>query len=142
MFNPIYMKDALLTIAFGEEDEGDFAKELKTVRFKPSSQVATWTGLTPDAVYQEASRSTWVADMGFAQDWDEPASLSRLLFDHEGETATFTFRPRSGGAGFEVEVIILPGDIGGDVSAFAEGGVSLPIQGRPTPIAAPEPEEP
>lgn len=126
-FSPIHMKDVDLTI-----DGNAYEGQVSSVTLTPSSSSATWKGLTPTAVYTYAGASTWVADLTYAQDIDEPTSLTRFLFDHEGDEVTMTFKPRgSTFSGMSANVILVAGALGGAVDAVAEASVSLPVQGRP-----------
>ena len=124
---PLYLKDAVLTIG-----AAGYEAEVSAAAFTPSTSVSTWKGLTPTAVFTETGAATWVADLTFGQDWDDPTSLGVYLFEHEGESVPVVFTPKNGGAGFTGTVIITPGAVGGAVDGFAESTVSLPMQGRPT----------
>lgn len=129
---PLFMKDAVLTI-----DSNNFQAEVSKVELTPSSSTSTWKGLTPAAVYTNTSAATWTAALTFAQDWDDPNSLSRFLFEHEGETFAAVFAPKAGGQAFTVNIVVTPGAIGGQVDAFSEGTVTLGVAGRPvyvTPV--------
>lgn len=126
MANPLYMKEALLSIA-----ATDYAAEVSSVVFTPSSSVATWKGLAPGAVHTAGGLATWTCDITLAQDYDTAASFANYLFDNEGEEVVLTFEPKAGGATVTATVIIAAGAIGGAVDAFAEATVSLGVQGKP-----------
>lgn len=128
---PIKMKDSVVSIA-GTDHGG----EASAVQMTPSTPVSTWKGLKPDAVHSSAGTTTWTCDMTIGVDWDDATSLSRYLFEHAGEKATLEFRPRTGGTGMSVEVILIPGAIGGSVDSDAEATVSLPATGQPTFLPA------
>ena len=127
---PLYLKDAVLTIA-----AADYQAEVSAVTFEPSTSTATWKGLTPEAVFTQTANATWVCTIVFGQDWDDPLSLGVYLFQNEGTQVTMTFEPAAGGAGFTADVVITPGAVGGAVDGFAESTVSLPVQGKPTYVA-------
>lgn len=131
---PIILRDCKLTITTST-DTYEFENHVSQVEFAPTSSVQTWKGLTPAAVFSAGTSSTWQATLAYAQDWETTGSLSRFLFDHEGEKLACHFEPKSSGAGWDANLIIAPGSIGGTVDAFATATVTLGVDGRPTPSA-------
>lgn len=128
---PLVLKD--VEASFGDDD---FRKHLDAVTLTPTSSQTTWSGLGRNT-HTDANTATWTCVMSGAQDWDSTQSLSRFLFDHEGETVDFTFRPRSGvGPSFMVQVVITPGAIGGSVNAYAPLSVTLGVNGKPLLVEA------
>lgn len=128
---PIVLRDVLLKIAVD-----DYEKHVSGVSIVPTTGSVTWNGLNPDAAFNFPTSTTWAAQLDYAQDWDTANSLSRYLFDHEGEKVTMLFEPVRGGLGWEVEVSIAPGSIGGQVNAVATATVTLGVNGRPVPVPA------
>lgn len=123
---PLVLKDVVAIIG-----TNDFRKHLSKVEFTPSSSSVNWTGLGGNT-HTDVSIATWQANLTYAQDWDSADSLSRYLYEEEGETVTMEFRPRSGvGPTFAVDVVITPGAIGGQVNSYAETSVALGCNGRP-----------
>jgi len=107
------------------------------VIFTPSSSSQTWTGLGQNT-HTDVSTATWTLGLRYAQDWASATSLSRYLFDNEGDTVSMTFRPKSGaGPSFTAQVVITPGAIGGDVNAYATASVTLGVNGKPQLVPAP-----
>lgn len=130
--NPLVMKDVEASIA-----DDDFRKALSKVELTPSSSAISWSGLGGNT-HTDGSTATWTANLTYVQDWDSPESFSRYLFEHEGETKTFEFAPRSGvGPTFAVDIVLTPGAIGGAVNAFAETSVALGCNGRPVLVDRP-----
>lgn len=126
---PFVLKDTLFQVA-----ADNYEAHCSQIEFAPSAQMQTWQGLTPSSQHTDVGMATWVGNLALAQDWETPNSLSRYLFDHEGETITAIFKPRSGvGISWTVQLIITPGAIGGTVNAFATSTVTLGVKGRPTP---------
>jgi hypothetical protein len=124
---PLYFKDAVLEI-----DGDDYAPAASTATLAPSVSTTTFYGLKPDAMFPESSVD-WTIELSFVQDWDSAASLSRYLWDNQGETVAAVLKPRSGdGPSFEVDIHIVPGSVGGDTRAYATATVSLPVKGVPT----------
>jgi hypothetical protein len=128
---PIVLRDVLLSIA-----ADDYEKHVSGVTITPTTGSVVWNGLSPDAAFNFPTSTTWALQLDYAQDWDTTNSLSRYLFDHEGEKVTMTFEPERGGTGWEVDVFIVPGAIGGQVNAVATASVTLGVVGRPTPVPA------
>lgn len=126
---PLVMKDVELIIGAGTDD---YRKHVAQVEMTPSSSAITWTGLGRNS-HTAANESSWTLVLRYVQDWDTTDSLSRYLYENEGETVPVEFRPRSGvGPSFEAEMVVIPGAIGGQVNSFAETSVTLGLNGRPT----------
>lgn len=129
---PFVLKDVLLTV-----ENDNYEAHVSQVQFDPSSSIQTWQGLTPASSHTDASIATWQGTLGYAQDWETPDSLSRYLYDHEGEEIDVVFKPRSGsGPSFAVTIVVTPGSIGGTVNAFATASVTVGCKGRPELIPA------
>lgn len=125
---PFSMKDCVVTIG-----TDSYEAAISTVQFVPTASTITFTAVSPGAVYTDVSPATWVCNLTFAQDWSDEDSLAYYLMDNEGETVEMTFKPtNTTGATITADVIITPGAIGGDVSAFAIASVSLGVVGKPT----------
>lgn len=125
---PIVLTDVLLTIG-----TDSYEKHVSQVEFVPSASQVNWKGMSPDAVFSFPTQATWQANISYAQDWVTANSLSRYLYDHEGEIKDAHFEPKAGGPGWDAQLLITPGAIGGTVDSVAVGTVSLGVQGRPTP---------
>jgi hypothetical protein len=119
---PLVMKDVTLII---DTDGDDYKQHVDGVTFTPSSSVTTWTGLGSNT-HTDSATATWTLDLSYVQDWETVDSLSAFLLEHEGETMTVQFHPKSGsGPSFTSDVTITPGAIGGTVNAFATTTTSL-----------------
>ena len=123
---PILMSDVELTLG-----ANDYEGSVSSVEFVPTSNIVNWKGLTPTASYSFPATPTWQCNLSFAQDWETTNSLSRYLYDHQGETIAASFAPKAGGSSFTADLIVVPGSIGGAVDSVAVGTVSLGVQGRP-----------
>lgn len=132
--NPLVLKDVLLTL--GAEDD-DYRKHVDQVTLTPTATSQSWTGLGRNS-HTDVSTATWSCTLNYAQDWETPDSLSRYLFEHEGETVPAVFAPRAaGGPSFLVDLVLTPGAIGGSVNAFATATVTLGCSGKPALVDAP-----
>lgn len=125
---PIILNDVLLSIA-----ADNYEAHVSEVSFAPSSSTVTWKGLTPSAVFNFGTTSTWTCTLAYAQDWSTTNSLSRYLFEHEGESVEMTFTPKAGSGAptWTATVIVAPGSIGGAVDTVATASVTLGVQGKP-----------
>lgn len=125
---PLYMKDVTLTIG-----TDSYEKHVSGVTLTPSYATATWKGLNPNSTFTNTSAAVWTLDLTYVQDWDTTNSLSKYLFANQGATKTITFKPNSANTPtVTVSVIIVAGSIGGQMDAYAESTVQLPVQGQPT----------
>lgn len=133
--DPLILKDVIMSL--GEGGVNEYQKHVSGVTFTPASSQITWQGLHPDASFTDTATATWTVVMNYVQDWETVDSLSRYLYEHEGETVPAVFRPRSGsGPTFEVNLVIVPGAIGGEVNTFGATSVTLGAQGRPELVEA------
>lgn len=124
---PFVLKDVLLSVA-----TDNYEAHVSQVQFDPSSSIQVWQGLTPTSVHTDVTTATWQAVLAYAQDWETPNSLSRYLYDHEGQEVPVVFKPRSGsGPSFSATLVITPGSIGGTFNSFATGSVTLGVKGKP-----------
>jgi hypothetical protein len=126
---PFVLKNATLKIA-----ADNYEKHVSSVEFVPTASAVNWKGLTPTAVFTSIGSATWVANLGYAQDWQTEDSLARYLFEHEGEAVAVEFYPEAGGNGFGATLVVTPGSIGGAVDTVAVATVTLGVQGRPVEI--------
>lgn len=127
---PLVLKDVIMEIG-----ADDFAKHVSSVAFVPSASTVTWQGMSPDASFSDVGLATWTLQLTYAQDWTAATSLSRYLFENEGDTVAVEFKPKSGvGPSFTANVTITPGQIGGAVNAVSEATVTL---GSDKPVLVP-----
>lgn len=124
--SPFVMKNAVLAIATDTYEKG-----VTSAVFTPSASVISIAAVAPGATYTDTPNATWTLDLTILQDWADPDSLVRHLFDAEGTTETWVLTPVAGGPTVTAEVTITPGQIGGDASAFATATVSLGVSGKP-----------
>lgn len=130
---PLVLKDMIMQI-----DVDTFEKAISAATFTPTASTTTWQGGTPDSTFTDVSIAAWSCALTYAQDWDNAASLSRYLFNNEGQRKPALFRPRNGqGASFTATLVLTPGAIGGTVGPnVQEGSVTLGCQGRPVLVPA------
>lgn len=97
---------------------------VSSVAFTPSSSAITYVGFN-GVNLTDVTTATWQVAITFSQDWETANSLSRLLFENEGETVEMTFEPKAGGPAFTADVVLTPGAIGGGVNTVGEATVTL-----------------
>jgi len=130
---PLVLKDVELIIG---DAAADYRKHVESVTFTPTAATITWTGLGLNT-HTDTSTASWTCALTYVQDWDTADSLSRFLYDNEGETVPVEFRPRAGsGPSFTGEIVVTPGAIGGAVNAFVTATVTLGMNGRPVLVPA------
>jgi hypothetical protein len=119
---PFVLKDMRVRI-----EEDNFEDHLSSVTFTPSASVVTWQGGTPESSHSDTTVATWTVAAESAQDWDNPKSFSRYLYDNAGKKKVMEFAPQSGvgKSTFTSEVSIQEGAIGGAVGAYATASVTM-----------------
>jgi hypothetical protein len=130
---PLILKNVDLLLGAGTPD--DFGAHVSGVTFTPTSASVTWTGLKGNT-YTDVSTATWVVGLDYVQDGESAASLSRYLYEHEGEHIPVSFTPLDGGPAFTGVVIVTPGAIGGQVNAASTASVQLGLESRPVLVPA------
>lgn len=123
---PFLMRDCLFQVA-----SDAYEKHVSAVEFMPASSVVNWKGLTPDAVFSFGTPATWTCNLSFAQDWSTAGSLSRYLFEHEGDEISVTFEPVADGPSVTATLIVAAGSIGGPVDSVAVSTVTLGCKAKP-----------
>lgn len=118
-FTPFIIADSVLTID-GDAYEG----QISGATWTPSASVVPWTAID-GTTYQFTTPATWVLDLGYAQDWNDAAALSRYLHENEGAAVTAVFEPVDGGPTVTATVTITPGAIGGEAATVAGSTVQL-----------------
>lgn len=132
---PFVLKD--VTLKLGTTDT--YEAHVSEVTFTPTSTTLTWQGMTPAASFSDVSNPSWGCQLSYAQDWKTPNSLSRYLYDHQGETVPCEFTTNPGAGVWGADLIITPGAVGGPVNAYAVATVQLGVSGEPVftpPVAA------
>lgn len=116
-----------------------YEKAVSSCKFVPTAPGAVeFRGGTPDAVYTDQAAATWAAQITAAQDFEDADSFVNFCLDHEGETATITFKPDAAGTfGLTADVTIVAPEVGGDVGTFPTTSLTFPCNAKPTRVAAP-----
>lgn len=94
--------------------------------------------LCPEGQFSEATERTWQLTITGVQDVESAESLQMFLLEHDGETATFLYYPKTDkagtpmGRGFTGTVTLAPPDNVGNAAsgAYATFTATLPLQGK------------
>lgn len=132
---PFVLKDA--TFQVGTDN---YESNVSTVKFTPSVTTVTWQPITPANPFQDSSAPVWSCEISYAQDWKTANSLSQYLLTNQGTQKVVVFKPQgvtTGSPIWTATLIIVPGDIGGDVSTVQVGTVTCGVVGVPVKTTAP-----
>jgi hypothetical protein len=117
-----------VTVQIGDDT---YEAACRTVRFVPTTAVVKWKGLTPSATFAFAGTPEWDVTVTFAQDIASAASLTKALHTGVGTKPVLVFEPVAGGPTVTATIVLIPGDIGGDIDTVPESSVTMPVQGQP-----------
>jgi hypothetical protein len=124
---PIHMLDASLLLP-----TDDYAASCSAITLTPTPG-PLWRGLKPASVHQ--GKAQWTLDLTFAQDHETADSLATTLLELEGTTIEgVTVIPDGDGTAYLVDVVVVPGAIGGQQNQWAAATVRLPVKGTPEPV--------
>lgn len=129
---PIVLNDMVVKIG-----ADDFAAAVSSAIITPAGSIVTWKGLKPTSVHSFPVAPTFTLDIEYAQDWAGTTSLSRYLWDHQGEVVPdVVLEPQSGvGTRWTFDMIVATGAVGGAVDTVGTATVALGISGKPVPSA-------
>lgn len=142
-FKPYFMKNVDLILGDEADTTPNFKCQVRSVKLNPDVSIQRVKTACPTGQYSDMDDPEWTAELGYLYGMDDGAGgpseiLADYLLAHMGETQTITFRPVAGGKGYQGQVKIVPGVIGGEYGSFSDQTVSLPMDGQPVPIAAVE----
>lgn len=139
---PFIMQNAVVNLGSTPDD---FAAAISQALLAPSSGVANFKGLKRGKTFTYPQAPTWTLTLAYAQDWHSDTSLSRWLFDHQGEVVDCVLDPDDaatsghGHTQWTMQVAIAPGSVGGNVDAVGTATVQLGVVGEPTPALVTNP---
>lgn len=108
-------------VAFGKQAT-DVSLVPAVVAGEGAVEVLTGQKISADETYD------WALNLGFIQDFNEPAGLVMHLRDNAGEVQTYSWTPNQDGADtFTGTCRIRPTTIGGAVATRLTGTVELPV---------------
>lgn len=132
---PFVLKDVVLTVG-----TDNYEAHVSSVKFTPQVQVVTWRGLTPSSAFSDTTAPVWQCTLSYVQDWKTPNSLAQYLMANAGQQKTVVFKPQGAATGapiFTATLILVPGEIGGDVNTVQVASVTCGVVGEPVKTAAP-----
>lgn len=127
---PLSFKVGTLSAAVaGSADTDDLTPQVSEIRFTPTTQSGSWTGISGNSV-SDQSIATWAATLGCIQDVAS-SGLLRWLLANEGKKAEFDAQLTTGvTVGFTAT--ISPAEIGGAVGpGYLTSTVTLAMDGKP-----------
>lgn len=133
-FTPLYMKDVDLVL--GSDATGfNFKCQLRSVTLTPDANVERIRTLCPTGQFANVDDPEWTLELGYLYGSvsNPDVSLADYLLENAGEIVDFQFAPIAGGPGYQGQVTLVPGPIGGEQGSFSEQSVSLPVEGQPQP---------
>lgn len=145
--NPLFMRDVSLQLTIGAEPALEVNCDVHTVEVAVEpGDVVTYQTLCADGSFSEPGRSSYALHITAAQDWSA-TGLARVLWEHEGESATFRYQahgsdvagadaPSDAAPGMMGELTIVAPTYGGEADTFAELDVTLPCSSKPELIVA------
>jgi len=85
----------------------------------------------------DTSSDPWVLAIEAIQDFTDPAGLLKFLFDNEGDTVTYSWKPNATGPTFTGSVVVVSGGIGGAVATRLKTKIEMNCTAKPvwTPAA-------
>lgn len=113
----------------------DYTAAVTSCALVPTAPTAAVTDIG-GGISQFVGPSSWVAQIGYNQDWKTPESLSQKLIEWHGQVKEFTYTPDDGGQVATFKARVLAGQFGGAAAAIHQATVNLPIDGQPA-FAAP-----
>lgn len=131
---PIILNDIVLQ--FGADN---YEAHVAKARLVPTVPQALWKGMTPAAIKPLVGTPVWALELLYGQDWVTAGALSDYLMTNIGQTKTVILKPKkptTTGPTFTINVVCLPGPIGGELNTVATGDVSLPCEGQPVKTTA------
>ena len=107
-----------------------YEKAVSSAKLVPATPVAKFKGIGGNTV-KAAGVPDWTLVLTYAQDWTTVSSLSQYLVTNLGQTKVVELTPETGGQKATVTVLIIPGDMGGDVDTTTVASVTLEVIGQP-----------
>lgn len=142
-FRPIIMRnsDLVIVVGGGAETTGtNFHCEARAVTLTPDVNIQRVKTLCPDGTFADVDNPEWTLEVTYLFGTnDSGETLADFLLDNSGAKGKAWFRPVSGGPGYECDVTLIPGGLGGEQGSYSEQSVSLPVDGQPRKVAAAPP---
>lgn len=127
---PFVLKDAVFQVG-----TDSYEAHVSSVKFVPAQGTVSFQPITPAGTFTDTTSPTWTCTITYAQDWTTLNSLAQYLMTNAGTKKTVVFKPQGAtGAGkpiFTVDLMIAPGDIGGDVNTVQTATVTMGCVGAP-----------
>ncbi len=109
---------------------------VSSAKLTPSVNIIKFKGISPLGIYRQAGTPEWTLELQYAQDFATATSLSNYLLTNAGQTVVADLYPVVGGPGYRCSVVVVPGELGGQVGNAQTATVTLEVVGQPTLISA------
>lgn len=122
-------KDGTLTIGGVE-----FGCQARNIRIVPPDQPddASDEVLCGDLIPSDEEAAGWVLAITSIQDFVDPAGFTNYMFDHQGETQPWIWKPTAAAVpNWSGTLIVWPAEIGGDVNKRLESEQELRLTAKP-----------
>jgi hypothetical protein len=129
---PYFIGASTLTI---EEDE--YTTAITSAVLNPTTPTAEFIDIGGGSV-SFTGDPTWVADIGFAQDWETDDSFVHYMRINRGQKKVAKLTPKNGGRGVEFTIVCQPTAIGGAARSVATSTAQFRVDGQPEWDADPE----
>lgn len=80
----------------------------------------------------DTSADPWILAIEAIQDFTNAAGLQKYLFDEEGTTVAYSWKPNATGPTFSGDVIVVAAEIGGTVATRLKTKIEMSCTAKPT----------
>lgn len=136
---PLFVRWIKLTIEDADSTSHDFQCAVTQAGLTSTGgDPVSLATLCPEGTFSENTERAWQLAITAAQDVESADSLQMFLLEHDGETATFVYYPKTDksgapiGRGFTGTVTLSPPDMVGNAASgtYATFTATLPLQGK------------
>lgn len=113
----------------------EFGCQTRNVRIVPPDQPDDSSDevLCGDLIPSDDEAAGWVLAITSIQDFTDPAGFTNYMFDNQGDTVPFVWKPTAAATPtWSGTLIVWPAEIGGDVNKRLESEQELRLTGKPT----------
>jgi len=118
-----------------EIENSEYTAAVDSCTLTPTTPVTPITDVSGETTHV-AGVPVWALAVSNLQDTSSLTALTMKLIEWVGQVKTIKYVPKSGGKGFAVKVVIVPGAIGGAGGAVAKSTVTFPCNGQPVILDA------
>jgi len=110
-----------------------FAGQSTSVTLTPPKAKASDTEEVLDGtMLTDTSSDPWTLEIEAIQDFDDPVGLQKYLFDNEGDTVVYSWKPNATAPTFSGSVVVIAPEIGGAVATRLKAKIAMNCTAKPT----------